>query len=136
MHGAQVCLGRMHMHRVAREIRREKNKKIAIRADPRVTDCVTLFLVGVSLNPSTVQLVVDYQLWSRKRYAKTWRSRVRVQIPRLTTSLNLSQHLTSLKPANKLSAARFPPSQEYSIFFAVARVREYECEWNENYTGT
>lgn len=47
-----MCLGRMHMHRVAREIRREKNKKIAIRADPRVTDCVTLFLVGVSLNPS------------------------------------------------------------------------------------
>lgn len=49
---------------------------------------------------------------------------------RLTTSLNLSQHLTSLKLANKLSAGRFFP-MEYSIFPGSACA----SAWNENYMG-
>lgn len=47
----------------------------------------------------------------------------------LTTSLNLSQHLTSLKPANKLFASRFHPVR-YSIFPG----RACASAWNENYT--
>lgn len=45
----------------------EKKMQIAIRADHRVTDCVSLFLLDVSLKslpPPSVQVVVDYQLCS------------------------------------------------------------------------
>lgn len=139
----------------------EKKMQIAIRADHRVTDCVSLFLLDVSLKsfpPSfrpgcrglSVMLV---RVHTRKRYAKTWTSGIRVQILRLTTSLNLSQHLTSLKPANKLSAApRFSsssPAPSSAIFYIfrggactrasgmkITRGREVGGPVNEQETGS